>query len=82
MPSRTRRGGIQLRPPVGRNSSMGNRCAIRFHSSSGIRHTVAGRCCRRVRFAAIPTSVPSPLRRASVVYYTASQEPTVEPLVG
>src|SRR5262249_12233985 len=59
-PSRTRRGGSHRRPPVGRNSSIGNSTAIRFHISSGTRQTVGTRRRLLLRPAAIHTSTPSP----------------------
>src|SRR5262244_3051303 len=46
--------------PVGRNSSIGNSTAIRFHISSGTRQTVGTRRRLLLRPAAIHTSTPSP----------------------
>src|SRR5215468_10372633 len=45
---------------VGRNSSIGNSTAIRFHMSSGTRQTVGTRRRLLLRPAAIHTSTPSP----------------------
>lgn len=71
------------RRPRNRDTSTGKSTAIRFHKSSGTRHTVGTprRACGRF-LAPIATSAASPTRRTEASYYSAHRGSSVASLVG